>query len=113
MAKKATTLEARVKDEYRLPSVAAFGGREYVKGAWRLVPPEQADSAGAHPFLDVREAGGEDATVAAAVTEPSPLSSSEDSPPASPAPSSRKEADEATLPASPPPAPAPRRGKSL
>lgn len=107
MAKQVKALEAKVKDDYRLPSVTAFGGREYVRGAWRPVPPEQADSAGAHPFLDVREAGG-DVVVEAkpeAVVEPVVA------PPASPAPSGPPEADEADTP--PAPAPAPRRGKSL
>jgi hypothetical protein len=60
MAKKAKGLEARVRADYRIPSVTAFGGREYVKGEWRLVPEGQADSAGAHPFLEVREIGAVD-----------------------------------------------------
>jgi len=59
MTKKATLLEARVKDDYRNPSVTAFGGREYVKGVWRIVPEGQADSAAAHPYLELREAGNE------------------------------------------------------
>lgn len=75
--------EARVRDDYRMGAVTAFGGREYVKGAWRPVPDEQAGSAGAHPFLEVREAGGEDvveAKVSRVVEEP----------PVAPAPSARR-----------------------
>lgn len=57
MGKKAASYEARVRDDSRLPVVTAFGGREYVRGEWRPIPGEQADSAAAHPFLEVREAG--------------------------------------------------------
>lgn len=71
-------LEARVRDAYRLPSVTAFGGWEYVKGAWRPVPDEQAGSAGAHSFLEVREVGGED------VVEAEPRATPPASPPAPP-----------------------------
>lgn len=53
----AKALEAKVRDDSRLPTVTAFGGREYVRGEWRPVPPEQADSAAAHPMLEVRAAG--------------------------------------------------------
>lgn len=56
MVKKA--FEARVKDDYRMATVTAFGGREFVKGVWRPVPGEQVVSAEAHPFLEVREVGG-------------------------------------------------------
>lgn len=54
---KARMLEARVRDDSRWATVTAFGGREYVRGAWRPVPDEQVGSAAAHPFLEIRAAG--------------------------------------------------------
>ena len=75
MAKK---LEARVREGSRLPTVTAFGGREYVRKQWRPVPDEQADSAEGNPYLEVREVdetgGGDVAKRKAAVTvdEPTP-----------------------------------------
>lgn len=57
MAKRTKGLEARVREASRLPVVTAFGGREYVRGVWRPIPEEQAGSAAAHPFLEVRAAG--------------------------------------------------------
>lgn len=91
-------LEARVRDAYRLPSVTAFGGREYVKVAWRPVPDEQAGSAGAHSFLEVREVGG--GTVS---QEPSPVADVVDAPP-TPPPSEERDAPSKAAPT--------RRGKS-
>jgi hypothetical protein len=69
MAKSAKLYEAKVKDDSRLPAVTAFGGREYVKGQWRLVPAEQPLPDGEHPYLEWREAGTTAAKTQAAEPE--------------------------------------------
>lgn len=55
MAKRPKLYEAKVKDDYRIPSITAFGGWEYVKHEWRPVPDEV--DAAVHTHLDVREVG--------------------------------------------------------
>jgi hypothetical protein len=50
--------EAKLRDEYQVGSVTAFGGREFVKGQWRPIQTGQEVSAEAHPFLEIREVGG-------------------------------------------------------
>ena len=94
--------EAMVRDDYKSASVTAFGGREFVKGQWREVPAGQEGSAGAHPFLELREVGGK---VAEAKGKPVLEVVPEDAPPAPP-PTQGKDVPTEAAP------PAPRRGKS-
>lgn len=49
------TLEAKVKDTYRMGPVIAFSGHEFVRNEWRDVPVGFGPAALAHPLLDVRE----------------------------------------------------------
>lgn len=58
------TLEAKVKDEYRMGPVIAFSGQEYVRSEWRPVPVGFESAAVVHPLLDTREMGGEEIHVA-------------------------------------------------
>jgi len=53
------SLEARVKESYKLGAVTAFSGNEYTQNEWRPVPVEAEDQAIVHPYLDVREVGTE------------------------------------------------------
>lgn len=52
----AKILEARVKQDFWMPSVRAFSGMEFVKSEWRLVPPEFTEAARKNEMLEVREA---------------------------------------------------------
>lgn len=49
------TLEARLREEYRYPSVVALNGREFIKSEFRPVPPTREAEAGRTTFLEVRE----------------------------------------------------------
>jgi len=48
-------LQAKVKEDYKFPTVRAFTGREYVKDYWRDVPLGVDDEAKRHPYLEIRE----------------------------------------------------------
>jgi len=50
-------MQAKVKQEYFLPSLIAFSGVEFIKKEWRPVPVGAEAEAEAHPNLDVREDG--------------------------------------------------------
>ncbi len=50
-------MQAKVKQDYFLPSLIAFSGVEFTKKEWRAVPVSAEDEAKAHPSLDVREDG--------------------------------------------------------
>ena len=52
---KQSTLEAKVRDSYRMGPVTAFSGREYIRDEWREVPPGSEPAALVHPLLEVRE----------------------------------------------------------
>lgn len=47
-------LEARLKDNYRWPSVVLLEGQEYVKNEWRPVPAGREAEAEGKAMLDVR-----------------------------------------------------------
>ena len=47
-------MEARVKSEHRWRNVIAFGGIEFIKAEYRLVPAGFEKEAQAHPFLEVK-----------------------------------------------------------
>ncbi len=57
------TLEAKVKDTYRMGPVIAFSGHEFVRSEWRPVPAGFEPAAIVHPLLDVREIEGEEIRV--------------------------------------------------
>lgn len=48
-------MDARVLPGTKLPFVKAFGGYEFVHGAWRAVPEGFEEAAQVHPLLEVRE----------------------------------------------------------
>lgn len=47
-------MEARVKQDYFLPSLIAFSGVEFTRAEWRAVPEGFEEEAKKHPFLDVQ-----------------------------------------------------------
>lgn len=55
--------EAKLRDDYALGSVIAFGGHEYVKDSWRPVPEGQEISSESHPFLELRDVSDEQKTI--------------------------------------------------
>lgn len=46
---------ARVKQDCRFKTITAFGGREYTKRGWLVVPAVNEAEARRHPMLDITE----------------------------------------------------------
>ena len=47
-------MKARVKPSHSQSIVIAFGGKEMVKGEWRLVSESNKDEAKRHPYLEIQ-----------------------------------------------------------
>lgn len=48
-------MKATVSASFAWKTVTAFGGYEFTKGEWRLVPAGHEAAAIAHPYLDIED----------------------------------------------------------